>query len=105
MNSAARNLRFDDTNPDKEEQEYVDSIIEDVRWLGFEWDGSPLLRLRLLRSALRVGRAAHQDGQGLRLRSDAPIRSARSAAPSTEPGNDSPIAIAASRKISISSTA
>ncbi len=32
------NLRFDDTNPCKEEQEYVDSIIEDVRWLGFDWD-------------------------------------------------------------------
>jgi glutaminyl-tRNA synthetase len=33
------NLRFDDTNPEKEEQEYVDSISKDVRWLGFEWDG------------------------------------------------------------------
>ncbi len=33
------NLRFDDTNPEKEEQEYVDSIKEDVRWLGFNWDG------------------------------------------------------------------
>src|SRR5271168_5293759 len=32
------NLRFDDTNPEKEEQEYVDSIMADVRWLGFEWD-------------------------------------------------------------------
>jgi glutaminyl-tRNA synthetase len=32
------NLRFDDTNPEKEEQEYVDSIQADVRWLGFEWD-------------------------------------------------------------------
>jgi len=32
------NLRFDDTNPAKEETEYVDSIMEDVRWLGFEWD-------------------------------------------------------------------
>jgi glutaminyl-tRNA synthetase len=32
------NLRFDDTNPTKEEQEFVDSIQADVRWLGFEWD-------------------------------------------------------------------
>src|SRR5258707_4075966 len=32
------NLRFDDTNPTKEEQEYVDSIIADVRWLGFDWE-------------------------------------------------------------------
>ncbi|MBY0232957.1 MAG: glutamine--tRNA ligase/YqeY domain fusion protein [Gemmataceae bacterium] len=33
------NLRFDDTNPAREEQEYVDSIMDDVRWLGFQWDG------------------------------------------------------------------
>ncbi|SFI59371.1 glutamine--tRNA ligase/YqeY domain fusion protein [Planctomicrobium piriforme] len=33
------NLRFDDTNPTKEDVEYVDSIQNDVRWLGFEWDG------------------------------------------------------------------
>ncbi len=36
------NLRFDDTNPSAEDVEYVDSIIEDVRWLGFEWGGVPL---------------------------------------------------------------
>ena len=33
------NLRFDDTNPEKEETEYVESIQEDVRWLGYEWEG------------------------------------------------------------------
>ncbi len=33
------NLRFDDTNPEKEEVEYVDSIIEDVHWLGGDWEG------------------------------------------------------------------
>jgi glutaminyl-tRNA synthetase len=33
------NLRFDDTNPEKEETEYVESIQADVRWLGFEWEG------------------------------------------------------------------
>jgi len=32
------NLRFDDTNPEKEDTEYVDSIVEDVRWLGFDWE-------------------------------------------------------------------
>ncbi len=33
------NLRFDDTNPAKEDQEYVDAIIRDVSWLGFDWEG------------------------------------------------------------------
>jgi glutaminyl-tRNA synthetase len=33
------NLRFDDTNPEKEDTEYVESIQEDVKWLGFHWDG------------------------------------------------------------------
>jgi len=36
------NLRFDDTNPVKEEQEYIDSIKEDVRWLGFDWEDREL---------------------------------------------------------------
>jgi glutaminyl-tRNA synthetase len=36
------NLRFDDTNPEKEETEYVDSIKENVKWLGFEWNGEAL---------------------------------------------------------------
>ena len=37
--SGTCNLRFDDTNPEKEEQEYVDAIKSDVEWLGFEWNG------------------------------------------------------------------
>jgi glutaminyl-tRNA synthetase len=36
------NLRFDDTNPVKEDVEYVDSIMEDVKWLGFQWHGEVL---------------------------------------------------------------
>ena len=36
--NAPVNLRFDDTNPEKEEQEFVDSIKKDVAWLGFKWD-------------------------------------------------------------------
>ncbi len=37
-NGGLYNLRFDDTNPSKEDVEYIDSIIKDVRWLGFDWD-------------------------------------------------------------------
>ena len=36
--NAPVNLRFDDTNPAKEEQAYVDAIKEDIKWLGFQWD-------------------------------------------------------------------
>ncbi|MEO1451558.1 MAG: glutamine--tRNA ligase/YqeY domain fusion protein [Bacteroidota bacterium] len=35
------NLRFDDTNPVTEDTEYVESIMEDIKWLGFEWEGEP----------------------------------------------------------------
>ncbi|MBK6862237.1 MAG: glutamine--tRNA ligase/YqeY domain fusion protein [Ideonella sp.] len=38
-------LRFDDTNPEKEEQEYVDAILESVRWLGFSWDAGGVSHL------------------------------------------------------------
>ena len=37
-NNGQCNLRFDDTNPVKEEQEYIDAIKEDIHWLGFDWE-------------------------------------------------------------------
>jgi glutaminyl-tRNA synthetase len=39
FDNATCNLRFDDTNPEKEDVEYIDSIVEDVTWLGFRWNG------------------------------------------------------------------
>ena len=83
------NLRMDDTNPTKEDVEYVDSITEDVKWLVSAWAddqreaGLPsrattlnpqpstlnrvraLLRQRLLRPDLRIRRAAYQEGRRL----------------------------------------
>ena len=51
------NLRFDDTNPSKEDVEYVESIKEDVRWLGFDWGDREYLRLGLLLAALPVSQS------------------------------------------------
>ncbi len=62
------NLRFDDTNPTKEEQEYIDAIERDVRWLGFDWGKHLHHASRLLRDAVRLGRAPDQGRQGLRRR-------------------------------------
>ena len=63
------NLRFDDTNPEKESQEYIDSIQEDVRWLGYQLGRRGALRLLLFSAALRLGRAPGRAGRRLRLRS------------------------------------
>ena len=60
------NLRFDDTNPTKEDVEYVESIKADVRWLGFDVGRGAALRLGLLRAALRVRGPPDQRRQGLR---------------------------------------
>ena len=86
--SGKTNLRFDDTNPEKEEQEYVDSIQADVRWLGFEWDRLcyasdyfPQLYEWALR-LIKAGKAYVDD-----LTSDE-IRQHRGTL--TEPGTDSP---------------
>jgi glutaminyl-tRNA synthetase len=59
------NLRFDDTNPVKEEQEYIDAITHDVQWLGCDW-GERVLRVGLLRAALRWAVQLDPRGQGVR---------------------------------------
>ena len=79
--SAARcNLRFDDTNPSKEETEYVDSIIEDVRWLGGDWEDRLFYASDYFDQLYDWARAADQGRQSLRLRSDAPMKCASTAA-------------------------
>jgi len=83
------NLRFDDTNPIKEEQEYVDAIRRDVRWLGFDWDDREYYASdyfeQLLAWAVRLIEAglAYVDDQ-----SADEIRSSRGTL--TAPGRDSP---------------
>jgi len=83
------NLRFDDTNPEKEEDEYVRSIMEDVRWLGFDW-GDRLFYAsdyfdRLYAFALKLIREgkAYVDDQ------DAETISNQKGSP-TRPGTESP---------------
>src|SRR3954447_8674976 len=83
------NLRFDDTNPEKEEQEYVDSIIRDVRWLGFDWEDRMFYASdyfdQLYAWAVQLIKAgkAYVDDQ-----SAAEIRKSRGTL--TEPGKNSP---------------
>ncbi|HHW54586.1 MAG: glutamine--tRNA ligase/YqeY domain fusion protein [bacterium] len=83
------NLRFDDTNPIKEEQEYVDSIIEDLRWLGVDWEDrlfftsdSFELKYEFAKRLIKAGRAYVCD------LSPEEIREYRGTL--TEPGKESP---------------
>jgi glutaminyl-tRNA synthetase len=83
------NLRFDDTNPTKEDTEYVESIMEDVRWLGFQWHDRPLYASDYFERL--YGYAIHLINKGLAyvdsLSADE-IRAHRGTL--TEPGQDSP---------------
>jgi glutaminyl-tRNA synthetase len=83
------NLRFDDTNPEKEEQEYVDAIKEGVKWLGFDWGKKDLYAsdyfgklYEFAEALIRAGRA-YVDSQSAEQ-----ITAARGTF--TEPGKDSP---------------
>lgn len=83
------NLRFDDTNPVKEEQEFVDSILEDIRWLGADWgdrlfftSDSFALKYEFARRLIKAGRAYVDD------LNQEEIRAYRGTL--TEPGKESP---------------
>src|SRR5712692_2684315 len=83
------NLRFDDTNPTKEEQEYIDAIERDVRWLGFDW-GTHLHHASDYFEQLYEW-AEHLIGQGLAYVDDQPAEALRAARGTlTEPGHNSP---------------
>ena len=57
------NLRFDDTNPEKESDEYVRSIKEDVHWLGFQWDGEPRFASDYFEDLYQFAMGLIQDGK------------------------------------------
>jgi glutaminyl-tRNA synthetase len=83
------NLRFDDTNPEKEEQEYVDSIVEAVRWLGADYGPNPLYASDYFDFMYRA--AEYLIGRGLAYvdsQSAEEIRANRGTL--TEPGRNSP---------------
>src|SRR5215216_5472564 len=82
-------LRFDDTNPIKEEQEYIDAIQEDVRWLGFDW-GEHLHHAADYFEQLYAW-AEHLIEKGLAYVDDQSPEEMRAARGTlTEPGRDSP---------------
>ncbi len=58
------NLRFDDTNPEKEEVEYVESIMDNVRWLGFDWEDRLFYASDYFGQLYAVGRAIDRNRQG-----------------------------------------
>jgi glutaminyl-tRNA synthetase len=83
------NLRFDDTNPSKEEVEYVESIIEDVRWLGFDWGDRLFYASDYFEQLYEYAVQLIKDGKAYVCDlSPAEIREYRGTL--TEPGKDSP---------------
>ena len=60
------NLRFDDTNPEREDPEYVQAIQDDIRWLGFAWAGDPCHASDYQEQLYRFALTAHRGRQGLR---------------------------------------
>lgn len=83
------NLRFDDTNPTKEDTEYVDSIMEDVRWLGFDWDGRLYYASDYFDKLFDFAVKLIKEGKAYIDDQDAETISAQKGTP-TRPGTESP---------------
>ncbi len=83
------NLRFDDTNPSKEETEYVDSIMEDVRWLGFNWNNGELYASDYFDRLYDFAVQLIQEGKAYIDDQDAETISTQKGTP-TRPGIESP---------------
>ena len=88
-NGGRCNLRFDDTNPEKESQEFIESIQEDVRWLGYTWDGD--VRFASSYFAQFYAWAVHLVEQGNAYVCDLDAQQAREYRGTlTQPGTNSP---------------
>ena len=83
------NLRFDDTNPSKEETEYVDSIKEDVRWLGFDWGDREYFASDYFDKLFDFAVKLVNDGKAYVDDQDAETISSQKGTP-TRPGEESP---------------
>lgn len=83
------NLRFDDTNPEKEDTEYVESIKEDVRWLGFNWQGEELYASNYFDKLYEFAEKLILDGKAY-VCELTPEQMAEYKGVPTRPGKDSP---------------
>ncbi len=85
----ACHLRFDDTNPAKEDQQYVDSIIDVVRWLGFDWGPNLYYASNYFDAMYRCATALVERGHAY-VDSQSPDEMRANRGTLTEPGRDSP---------------
>ena len=83
------NLRFDDTNPSKEDVEYIDSILGDIRWLGFQWEGEPHYASDYFQQLYDWAEKMIMEGKAYVDDQPAEVISAQRMTP-TEPGVNSP---------------
>lgn len=83
------NLRFDDTNPSKEDVEYIDSIQQDIQWLGFQWEGEPHFASDYFQQLYDWAEKLILEGKAYVDDQSAEVISAQRMTP-TEPGVNSP---------------